>query len=116
MSYSGTTASSTLTNPPILVGGKIGGPVLNMGSTLIGAAGGQGAQLWFYASTETSTGILAANYFTDGSRLGMKAGDVMIAVSNTGGTTSNLVIGVITSGSTAGYGMSTGAMITSTFG
>lgn len=39
---------------------------------------------WAYRSTHTSTEILAAGFFTNGSALGMKAGDFLITVSTTG--------------------------------
>jgi hypothetical protein len=117
MAYNGTTAGSTLANPPMLLAKGVGGNVLNNGSTLNGTGKGAGTGLWLYTSTETSTGPLAANYFSDGYYLGMKAGDIVMCVGSTGGSTAaNLTIMVLTSGSTAGFGGSTGAMITSTFG
>lgn len=40
--------------------------------------------LWSYRSTHTSTEILAANFFANGSNLGMKPGDLVVTVSSTG--------------------------------
>lgn len=43
------------------------------------AIAGQGA-LWVYASTDVSTDVRAANYFSNGSALGMKVGDVVLVI------------------------------------
>jgi len=50
-----------VTNPPTLLTQRIGG----------------GGALWHYASTDVSTDVDAAGYFTNGDALGMKVGDVM---------------------------------------
>lgn len=117
MAYNGTTASSTLANPPILmVGAGLGGIVLNNGSTLGGAAAGMGAQWWHYTSTDSTTAPFTANYFSDAKFIGMKAGDVVFQVGATGSTIS-VAVSVIGAVSTAGAAYaSSGAQISSTFG
>jgi hypothetical protein len=57
MSYSGSTAASTLANPPVNVSsGRADEPHrLNNGSTVNGTGGGSGAQLWIYTSTNSAT-------------------------------------------------------------
>jgi len=41
----------------------------------------QGGAVFFYSSTHTSTAVIASNFFTDGKRLGMQAGDLVLGVS-----------------------------------
>jgi len=112
MSYSGTTAGSTLTNPPIQLARGVGGPIVNNGSTK-----GTGTGLWFYTSTnsatEASSGTNSGTFFSDAYYLGMKNGDVMIMVCATGSTV-GLAIGVIQGVSTSGAYLSTGSQVSST--
>lgn len=115
MAYNGSTAGSTLANPPVLMFSGMGGRVLNNGSTLGGTGAGMGLQMWLYSSTDSSTAPFAANYFTDAKALGMKAGDVILQVGATGSTVgvSIAVLGAVTT-SGAAYA-SSGAQISSTF-
>ncbi len=46
------------------------------------AAGG--GSLWTYTSTNSAAAVIAANYFTDAERLGMRNGDVMMCSLRTG--------------------------------
>lgn len=115
MSYSGTTAASTLQNPPMQLAKGLGGNVINNGST-----NGTGTGLWLYTSTnsatEASSGTNSGAFFSDGYALGMRNGDVMIMVGATGSSV-GIAIGVIqglTSTGAGGY-MSTGSQISSTF-
>lgn len=121
MSYSGSTAGSTLANPPINVFSPMNRVVLNNGSTVNGTGGGSGAQLWIYTSTnsatEASSGTNSGAFFSDGWNLGMRNGDVVIMVGATAATTLGLAIGVIqglTSTGAGGY-ISTGSQVSSTF-
>ena len=52
--------------------------------TLLVPSIGAKPALWAYQSTNTSTDILAAGFFTNGSGLGMKTNDLLITVSSTG--------------------------------
>jgi hypothetical protein len=45
---------------------------------------GASPAFWAYRSTNTSTDILASNFFSDGAALGMQVGDLVITVSSTG--------------------------------
>lgn len=115
MSYNGTTAGSTLANPPVLIASGMSRRVLNNGSTIGGAGGGSGLQFWMYSSTDSSTAPFAANYFTDAKYIGMTAGDVVLQVGATG-STFGVSINVLGTVSTAGAAYaSTGAQISSTF-
>lgn len=51
----------------------------NPPAKLIDKIGGGGA-LWYYASADAAATVAAANYFTNGLALGMKAGDVVHVV------------------------------------
>lgn len=58
------------TNPPALLQDRIGG----------------GGAVWSYKSTDTIATVLAANYFTNGEALGLKAGDqvnIIVDATNT---------------------------------
>lgn len=108
MAYLGSTASAP--NPPIRIGGVVGG-VVNTAST-----GSGGGQLWLWDSSNGTTDALAANYFSDAKRLGMRKGDVVIMVGCTGSTV-GLVIGVLGAVTTDGACIATtGSFISSTFG
>ena len=121
MSYSGTTAASTLANPPINVFSPMNRIVLNNGSTINGTAGGSGAQIWIYTSTnsatEASSGTNSGAFFADGWNLGMRNGDVVFMIGATAATTLGLAIGVIQGLTSTGAGgfISTGSQVSSTF-
>lgn len=99
-SYVGTTAASSVANPPIC---------------LIHGLGGQGNQtcpgnsIWSYCSTNTTTEVTTANFFTDGQALGMKVGDIVFGVYQTSvGSTSPIpYMGAIGQVSTAGANIAT---------
>lgn len=112
MSYSGTTAASSISNPPILLARGFGS-----GITTASSIGGQG--LWIYTSshsaTEMSSGTNTGNFFTDGVKLGMKGGDVIFLVGNTGSSIS-IAVGVVGMSTDAlGAFVSSGSQVSSTF-
>lgn len=117
MAYSGSTAASSVANPPR----RIIDPMVSMGgttglSTVPNAPGGQGGGLWYYSSTNLSTDVLAANFFTDGKALGMRPGDIVFDVQfSSAGSSVELLVGVVTGVTTNGATLSTGAAMTSTF-
>jgi len=90
--YNGSTAGSTLANPPVLLHAAVGGHVLyatsgftsattgfpNLPSSTLGPAG---AKVWFYSSTNIFSDIFGTlNAFGDGVALGMSNGDLLIGV------------------------------------
>lgn len=97
--YVGTTAPSSTTNPPLDITSQLGGSV---------NAPCPGNRLWFYCSTNTTTEVTTANFFTDGSQLGMKVGDVVLGVYTTSANSSTpypylgCIAAVSTSGATLG--------------
>lgn len=112
MSYSGSTASSP--NPPRVLFPAMGYP-LAANSTSIAKRSGQ---LWFYNSSDTSTAWMDVGYFTDGKNLGMQPGDALLGISwSTQSSTGHIFVsGILTStNSTAGFNLSTGGSVTSTF-
>ena len=128
MAYYGSTQLSSIANPPrqliapLAVNPAIAGSteyLSTQGSTAANnpnGPGGGGGGLWFYASTNATTDLTAANFFSDGFYLGMKAGDCVIAMSFTSlGSSVQTAVGAIVSVSTAGASLSTGSLITSTF-
>lgn len=120
MAYSGSTAASSVSNPPILLARGVGS-INNAAGNVLGSSlqtttpfnGGSG--LWYYASSDGSTVLQAAGYFSDGLALGMRIGDVIMAVAQSSlGTSPTLSLGVlVTTNSTAGFNVNTGGAIAS---
>lgn len=109
MAYNGTTAASSVANPPIQIARSMGGG-LNTLST-----GGTGGGLWMYNSSNGSTELQSSTFFTDAYYIGMKQGD-MIMFGGSTGSSAYAGFGVIGAVTTSGAGIaSTGASMTSTF-
>lgn len=118
MAYSGTTAATSLSNPPRQVlSASMSMVVGTTGlSTAPAAPGGQGGGLWFYSSTNLTTDLTATNFFSDGKALGMRPGDAVYGVQFTSaGSSVTTFMGAITGVSTLGASLSTGSLMTSTF-
>lgn len=128
MAYYGSTQLSSISNPPrqliapFAVNPAIAGStqyLSTQGSTAANnpnGPGGGGGGLWFYASTNLTTDLTAANFFSDGFYLGMKAGDIVTGAQYSSlGSTVTTFMGAIVSVSTAGASLSTGSLMTSTF-
>lgn len=108
MAYSGSTAATP--NPPILIASGLG---IGRGSS---ALTGQNKQVWLYNSTNLTTDITAANFFSDGWYLGMRPGDLVMGTQYTSAGSSVIsFMGSIASVTTAGAALSTGGTFTSTF-
>ncbi len=107
MAYSGTTAASTLANPPIRVAGPL---------TIASTAGPNpaGGSLWWYSSSDGSTDVSVANYITDAFYLGMRPADVVMgSYTSSVGSTSGYSYRLYCSGvTTSGASFSTGQMST----
>lgn len=117
MAYSGTTAATSVSNPPRkLVEGIAGNAGTTGLTTAPGNVSGQGGALWFYSSTNATTDIVASNFFSDGKNLGMRPGDMVMGVQFTSaGSSVTTFYGAITGVSSSGASLSTGSLITSTF-
>lgn len=128
MSYFGTTQLSSVANPPRLIAAGLANNTAIQGSTQFlstqgstaayaNAPGGIGGNQWSYVSTNLTTDISAANFFSDGFYLGMRAGDMVQGAQYTSAGSSVITfLGTVVSVSTAGASLSTGSLITSTFG
>lgn len=109
MAYNGATAASSVANPPMRIAGGMGG--VSQQST----ASGGGRGVWFYNSSNGSTQLQDANFFTDAKYLGMQAGDLVLFVVATGSSI-GCGLGVMGAVTTAGGAFaSTGGSLTSTF-
>lgn len=128
MAYYGSTQASSIANPPRqLIAPFANNPALSgstqflstQGSTAANnpnGPGGGGGGLWFYSSTNLTTDLTAANFFSDGFYIGMRAGDVVMGNQySSAGSTVTTFLGSIVSVSTAGASLSTGTLMTSTF-
>lgn len=118
--YSGTTAATTDRNPPTQIVAMQ--PSINTYGSVVSPATAQstapyvgGSGLWRYASSDSATIASSPGYFTDGLKLGMKTGDVMIYVHQSSyGTSPDVSLGVlVTTNSTAGFNMAIGGVIQS---
>lgn len=121
MAYSGTTASSTLRNPPINLlsvmqtvqndsAGVLSPTTARSTANYVGGCG-----LWYYRSSDSATIASSPGYFTDGLQLGMKTGDIIFIVSQSSyGTSPSMAVGcIVSSNSTAGFNAAIGAVIQS---
>lgn len=92
-SYLGTTAASSVSNPPIEMFNALGG---SANRTLAGTA------VWSYCSTNSATEVTTAGFFSDAASLGMKAGDIVFGIYATSVGSTNPIpymgcIGVVSS-------------------
>jgi len=120
MAYFGTTAASSVSNPPVLLWRGAGSrTILGTSGTTAWSSGvtrAGGIQQWQYISTNLTTDLTVAGVFTDGKNLGMQVGDIMHVVEYTSAG-SSFVFGsgvLTTTNSSAGWNLTTGGFITST--
>ena len=85
MTYYSSTTSSTTSNPPIKLTGGLGVQSTQQETGTLGWLHGNG--LWFYSSTNAPTDCAGVAAFTDANALGIRAGDVLIGVTGSGGST-----------------------------
>lgn len=130
MAYLGSTQSSSIANPPILLAGGMGA---GAGAHIDGSSGvfqGNaypstsaynvqaqfGQRLWMYHTTDMTSAPWNTAYFTDAGALGMRPGDVVIMVRQGTTVTSSQYLTIATVGSltTAGAAaLSTQSILTS---
>ncbi len=113
MAYSGTTAASSVANPPNLVASTLGGRLTASSSATVGGGG----NVWQYSSTNLTTDLTGSNFFTEAYYIGMKQGDIVFGAqaSSAGSTTQIAYMGVLGAVTTSGAALSTGGTMTSTF-
>lgn len=119
MAYLGSTAASSVANPPRCLIPSFSG-IRN--TTNLSTANGantyreQGGGVWLYSSSHGSTETMATGFFSDAQALGMRPGDLVFGVQwTTAGSSQVVYMGVLDSVSTAGAALSTGGTMTSTF-
>ena len=107
MSYSSTG------NPP----SRIDSGLLSQRNVRESTSAGEGGALWTYTSTNLTTDLTAASFFSDAADRGMRNGDILISAtySTESSTGHILVIGMIAFDSTSAASLSTDGTITSTF-
>lgn len=118
MAYQSSTVPTTASNPPICLTAGLG---IGRGTT---ALTGNNRSVWLYTSTNLTTDISAAAnqpFFTDGFYLGMRPGDMVMGTMYTsaGTTAAAGVVSYLASViavTTGGASISTGSVMTSTFG
>lgn len=127
MSYFGSTQLSSVANPPRNLISQFANNPAQVGATALlttqgstatyaNAPGGVGGGLWAYSSTNLTTDITVANFFSDGFYLGMRPGDLVMGNQFTSAGSSVITFtGTVISVSTSGASLSTGSLITSTF-
>jgi len=101
----------SVANPPLCIIPRIGGLASNSTS-----AYNRSVAFWAYNTSDGTTNMSDAGYFTNGYYLGMRRGDVLIAVcqSTQSSTGSMLAFGILaSSNSTAGFQVSTDSRLTS---
>lgn len=99
MAYNGTTAASSVANPPVRLWGTLMGG-LNTASTV-----GTGGGAWLYQSTNGTTELISTTFFTDAYYLGMKQGDLVFYAGSTG-SSAYCGFGILGAVTTSGAGLS----------
>lgn len=122
MAYFGTTAAATAANPPQLVyPGLVGARTIlgtsNMTAWSSSVTRSGAVQVWRYNSTNLTTDMTVAGFFSDGLGLGMQIGDLICGTQwSSAGSSFISYMGVLTTtNSSAGWNLSTGGTMTSTF-
>ena len=109
MTYFGSTAASSVQNPP-----RILAPMdsARVGTTVFTVS----ARLWLYGSTGGSSDPFTANFFSDAYYIGMKQGDIVLYAQQASTVASSQVLGmgVVGAVSTDGTQLSTFSFISST--
>lgn len=113
MSYSGSTAASTVVNTPK----RVDSGLLASRSIRESTSVAEGGALWVYNSSNLTTDLTSSGFFSDAGDLGMRNGDILISAtySTQSSTGHILVIGMVAFDSTSAASLSTGGTITSTF-
>lgn len=105
-------AYSTAT-PPVTAVARIGGIAANSTSVY-----NRAPALWLYNTSDGTTVLQNAGYFSNGKALGMRYGDMLLALSaSTESSTGHITAfgALVSTLSSAGWNLSTGGTITSTF-
>lgn len=114
MAYKSSTNASSVANPPKLLVPSIGAFAASSAFSSAAVQRQYGGALWHYVSTHSSTAVIAANFFSDGKKLGMKVGDAVWGVQfSTAGSSGKVYHGTVKTVSTSGATLS-GSILFST--
>lgn len=80
---------------------------------LIAQGVGGGRKVWFYASVDAATLVRVSGYFTDGWKLGMRAGDLVIQV-DTDAAPITMQLMIVVSATSTAVDLSDGLAVTET--
>jgi type II secretory pathway component PulC len=97
MAYSGSTAASSVANPPALMVASVKGS----------------PAFWSYASTHTTTNAKTSNFFTDAKALGVQQGDLLFGINNASTSAPKAYFGVFGAVTTSGAALQSAASSTS---
>lgn len=106
MAYNGSTAASSVANPPRCVAAPMVTQISRGSSSLQGGThNGFGGGVWAYVSTDIVGTVAGSSYFSDGYTLGMRPGDFVLGgYHSTAGTSVEVFIGIVTEVSSASGG------------
>lgn len=111
MSYAGSTASTP--NPPQAISQP-----LTRGSTSTQLLSSQKRNVWLYSSSNYTTDLTAAGFFSDAQALGMRFGDIVLGTqydAATSGSSQVVFVGALGALTTAGAAaLTTGSLMSST--
>ena len=96
-------------NPPYLLGPNLGGSTFGstIGSTLLGG------RLWCYVSTHTQVTVGTSDFIGDGSNIGMKPRDVVLAIATGAAGGGALSMHVVTAVGSTYASLTTGLLTSS---
>ena len=104
MAYQGSTAGSTVSNPPFMISSWLAG------STNSGSTDARAWKQFAYRSTHTQALVAATGFFTDGKKLGMRLGDSVLVI---GATTYVISHHTVNAVSATGVTVSAGLIVSS---
>ena len=74
--------TSTSPNPPFLLAAQ---PIaMGASQSTLSASGAGGGNLWIYNSTHLQTDVGSSDFIGDGTDLGLRAGDILLAIGASG--------------------------------
>lgn len=117
MAYNGSTAATSIANPPRKL---VQGIASNIGTTALTGTGtaaahsAQGGAVWAYVSTDAVNTVTGADYFSDGKDLGMHPGDFVLGgYHSTAGSSVEVYLGIVTIVSSTGATIRAGTLASS---
>ena len=111
MAYSGTTAATSVSNPPVKIASAVGG---GLNTTAFASVATGPRNVWLYNTSNETCEMQVAAFFVDAFYIGMKTNDIVCGAITTGSSVS-VYFGVLGTVTTAGAALaSTGGIMSST--